>query len=124
MNGSYTGVLGEVVYGRADVSFNARFLNDPIIDKAYRYTRYNGLDFICFVVPRANSLSKFKMLWKTFTFEVWLCVAITYAMMFNSFHFFNKFNIFDNRKFSDPFMTTLQVNLQIVVLESINSSMS
>lgn len=110
MNGTYTGVLAEVVYGWADVSFNSRFLNDPTTDKPYRYTTTYGLDYICFVVPKAGPLSTMQILWKTFTVEVWLCMAVTYALMTKSFQFFNKCNLLGDRKTSDPFMTSLQVN--------------
>lgn len=109
INGTYTGVLAEVVYGRVDVSFNSRFLSDPMTDKAYRYTNINGLDFICFVVPRADQVSRMQILWKTFTLEVWACVVVTYLLMTESFHVFNKFNLFGGRKIPDPFMTSLQV---------------
>lgn len=109
-NDSYTGVLGEVAYNRADVSFNSRFLDDPMIGKPYRYSKTNHLDSICFVVPQAKSLTKMQIVWKTFTFEVWLCVAVAYVLMSNSFQFFNKCNMLSERKISDPCMTSLQVN--------------
>jgi len=119
INGSYTGVLAEVVYDRADVSFNSRFLNDPMIQKPYHYTRTNGLDYICFIVPKAKTLTRLQILWMTFTVEVWLCVAVTYALMTKSFQIFNKLNLSSGRrKISDPFMTSLQVkkkkNKQII----------
>ncbi|XP_015365735.1 PREDICTED: uncharacterized protein LOC107163033 [Diuraphis noxia] len=111
INGSYTGVLAEVVNGRADVAFNSRFLNDPMIQKPYHYTRTNGLDYICFIVPKAETLTRLQILWMTFTVEVWLCVAVTYALMIKSFQLFNKFNLSGERKISDPFMTSLQIVL-------------
>lgn len=110
-NGTYTGVLAEIVYGRADVSFNSRFLNDPTKDKAYRYSNTYGLDFICFVVPRDEPLPRMQTIWKTFSLEVWLCVAVTYALMTKSFQLYNKFNLFGGRKIPDPFMTSLQVKM-------------
>lgn len=117
-NGTYTGVLGEVVYGRADVSFNSRFLNDPMIHKPYQYTLNNGLDYICFIVPKAETLTRLQILWMTFSVEVWICVAVTYALMTKSFQLFNKLNLSGGRKISDPFMTSLQVKnqkLQIIL---------
>jgi hypothetical protein len=109
--------LGEVAYNRADVSFNSRFLDDPMIEKPYRYSKTNHLDSICFVVPQAKSLTKMQIVWKTFTFEVWLCMAVTYVMMINYFQFFNKYsyNLQNERKISDPFMTSLQVNTAHVI---------
>lgn len=111
LNGTYTGVLSEVVNGHADVSFNSRFLDDPMSDKAYRYSNTNGLDYICFVVPRAGPLSIMQILWMTFTFEVWLCVAFIYTMIAKFFQFFNKIEFFGGRKISDPLMTSLQVQI-------------
>ncbi|VVC34097.1 Hypothetical protein CINCED_3A006680 [Cinara cedri] len=114
INGTYTGVLAEVAYGRADISFNSRFMNDPMINKAYRYSNSNGWDFICFVVPTAGPLSRLQILLQTFTFGVWLCVAVTYALMTKSFQLFNKFQLVGgggDRKISDPFMTSIQVVL-------------
>lgn len=91
------------------MSFNGRFLNDPMIHKPYRNTRSNGLDFICFIVPKAETLTRLQILWMTFTVEVWLCVAVTFALMIKSFQLFNKLNLSGGRKISDPFMTSLQV---------------
>uniref|UniRef100_A0A2S2QC04 Ionotropic glutamate receptor C-terminal domain-containing protein n=2 Tax=Sipha flava TaxID=143950 RepID=A0A2S2QC04_9HEMI len=84
-----------------------------MIEKPYRYSKTNHLDSICFVVPQAKSLTKMQIVWKTFTFEVWLCMAVTYVMMINYFQFFNKYsyNLQNERKISDPFMTSLQVVL-------------
>lgn len=109
-------MLAEVAYGRADLSFNSRFVDDPMIDKKYRYTRTCGLDLICFVVPKAKPLSRLQILWKTFTFEVWLCLVVTYALMTKSFQFFNTFSVrpFDSRKIANPLMTSLQVKVSIV----------
>lgn len=110
INGQYTGLLAEVVYGRADVSFNGRFLNDPLDDKTYRYTKTNGRDYICFVVPRAEDLSRMQILFSTFTPEVWLCVVVTYALMAKSVQLFNKFKLPGGWKIYNPSMTSLQVN--------------
>ncbi|CAI6345881.1 unnamed protein product [Macrosiphum euphorbiae] len=82
-----------------------------MINKPYHYTRNNGLDFICFIVPKAETLTRLQILWMTFTVEVWLCVAVTYALMTKSFQLFNKLNLSGGRKISDPFMTSLQVVL-------------
>lgn len=111
INGTYNGVLAEVAYGRADISFNNRFLNDPMPDKEYRYSTTYGLDFVCFVVPKSRPLSRMQILYKTFTFEVWLCVAVTYALMSESFQFFNAFvgPSGGGRRIVNPFMTSLQV---------------
>lgn len=113
MNDTYTGVLAEVAYGQTDISFNSRFMNDPMINKLYRYSSPNGWDFICFVVPMAGPLSRLQILLKTFTFGVWLCVAVTYVLMTKSFQLFNTFQSFGrgDRKISDPFMTSLQVSI-------------
>lgn len=82
-----------------------------MVDKAYRYSTTYGLDFICFVVPKAKPLSRMQILWKTFPFEVWLCVAVTYVLMSVSFEFFNTFAVpVSGRKISNPFMTSLQVS--------------
>lgn len=105
-------MLAEVAYGRTDISFNSRFMNDPMINKTYRYSNSNGWDFICFVVPTAGPLSRMEILLKTFTLSVWLCVAVTYALMTKSFQLFNKLQSLDSggdRKISDPFMTSIQV---------------
>ncbi|XP_060833990.1 uncharacterized protein LOC132917312 [Rhopalosiphum padi] len=82
-----------------------------MIQKPYQYTLTNGLDYICFIVPKAETLTRLQILWMTFSVEVWLCVAVTYALMTKSFQLFNKLNLSGGRKISDPFMTSLQVVL-------------
>ncbi|XP_050441541.1 ionotropic receptor 21a-like [Adelges cooleyi] len=110
-NGTYTGSIGEVAKGRADIAINSRFLDDPVEHKPYRYSFITGLDFICFVVPRAKPASRMQMIWKTFTVEVWVCLLICYVTVTVSFRFWNKCSLSTERKIPVPSMTTLQVLL-------------
>lgn len=70
MNGSFTGTLGDILYGDADAAFNSRFLI------SYASTNIEYLwptlgDKVCVVAPAARRIPQWKSIFKCFDFWFW-----------------------------------------------------
>lgn len=73
-NGSFTGSLGDILYGDADVAFNSRFL------LSYDGSYYNNIEYllptlgdkVCVVAPAALRIPQWKSVFTCFDFYFWL----------------------------------------------------
>jgi hypothetical protein len=80
-NGTFTGALGDVIYKRAHISFNSRFI------KHYNTTDIefsNSIlsDKMCIIVPKAKPVPRWRRMLLSFNLELWLiliCIFIIVA---------------------------------------------
>ena len=84
-NGNFTGALGDVIYRRADISFNSRFV------KYYNSTDIefsNSVlsDKMCIIVPKARLIPHWRRMLLSFNSELWLILFGTF-MTVASFQF-------------------------------------
>ncbi|RZB73478.1 SBP bac 3 domain containing protein [Asbolus verrucosus] len=80
-NGTVTGTLGDVVYSRAQISTNGRFLMD-YGTKGVEFTVPYSSDQICIVVPKACKVPEFIALLHCFSLSSWLAI-ISFFMSSN-----------------------------------------
>lgn len=76
-NGTFTGTLGDILYGDADVAFNSRFLlNYGSLNIEYLLPTLG--DKVCVVAPAALRIPQWKSVFRCFDFSFWLAfVTVT-----------------------------------------------
>lgn len=89
-NGSFTGTLGDILYGDADAAFNSRFLlNYDSLDIEYLMPTLG--DKVCVVAPAARRIPQWKSIFKCFDFYFWLafvCVTFTASASYVMLEYF------------------------------------
>jgi hypothetical protein len=78
-NGNFTGALGDVIYKRADISLNSRFV------KYYNSTDIefsNSVlsDKMCIIVPKARPIPRWRRILLSFNSELWLILFCTFML--------------------------------------------
>nr|XP_018915627.1 PREDICTED: uncharacterized protein LOC109043050 [Bemisia tabaci] len=76
-NGSFTGVLGDLIYDRADIAFNSIFIKDYETTKV-QFTRPIDFDKLCLVVAKSGLRPHWKGMFLAFSIEMWVALFITY----------------------------------------------
>lgn len=77
-NGTFTGALGDVVNGRADIAFNSMFCKDYETEEIDFITPFEQ-DSVCILVPKNGLISKIHLLTFIFTPSLQLTFALVYA---------------------------------------------
>lgn len=77
-NGTFTGSLGDILYDRADISLNSRFVKE-YGTKDIEYTFPVGFDNLCIVVPKAERLPKWLAFFRVFPLHVYLALVCVYV---------------------------------------------
>lgn len=73
-NNTFTGTLGDVLYGEAEVSFNARFLLDYGTAQIEFMFPVLG-DKMCIIAPSAQKIPQWTAIFKCFSVNVWITFA-------------------------------------------------
>lgn len=87
-NGSSSGCLGALVYGKADIGFNIRFYRWDQFEGKVEATIANGRDDICFLVPRHGKSTDIANIFRPFSFELWIAVVVAVLCYPIVFHLF------------------------------------
>lgn len=74
INNTATGGLADVIYRKADMSFNNRFLNPAFLDYNVETTNSYKQENVCIMVPKATRKSTFYNLFYIFTIPAWLSI--------------------------------------------------
>lgn len=74
-NNTFTGTLGDVLYGKAEASFNARFLLDYGTAQIEFMFPVLG-DKMCVIVPAAQKIPQWTAIFKCFSVKVWITFAV------------------------------------------------
>lgn len=77
-NGTATGSLGDVVYGRADIAGNGRFMMEYEVDMEFTVPFQN--DYLCLVVPKSQQIPKWIMIFHGFSTDLWLALCGTFLI--------------------------------------------
>lgn len=73
-NNTFTGTLGDVLYGKAEASFNARFLLDYGTAQIEFMFPVLG-DKMCVIAPAAQKIPQWTAIFKCFSVNVWITFA-------------------------------------------------
>lgn len=73
-NNTFTGTLGDVLYGKAEASFNARFLLDYGTAQIEFMFPVLG-DKMCVIAPAAQKIPQWTAIFKCFSVNVWISFA-------------------------------------------------
>jgi hypothetical protein len=119
-NGSFTGSIGDILYDRADISLNSRFV------KLYgtndiEFTLPVGFDSLCIVVPKAKRFPKWLALFRVFNLHVQFalvcayvgCSIISHILQIMHSHFKH---VHENMSLFDTFIEVLPPFLSLPVM--------
>ncbi|KAF7419096.1 hypothetical protein HZH68_001749 [Vespula germanica] len=82
-NGTYVGTLGDIVYGRAEVTFASFFVKTyGKSNNNFEFTIQTGYDSICVFVPKARKIPKWLRIHHMFEPSIWLCSIISPIMVY------------------------------------------
>ncbi|KAJ9586650.1 hypothetical protein L9F63_019752 [Diploptera punctata] len=90
-NGSIVGSLGDVVYGTTNVSLNSRYIKSYDTDDI-EFSVPITTDRICFIIPKAKLISKWKNMLICFAPITWLMLLLAYLACSMCFYFLHKVN--------------------------------
>ncbi|CAH0381813.1 unnamed protein product [Bemisia tabaci] len=90
-NGSYTGMLGDLIYDRVDISFNSVFIKDYETTKI-QFTRPIDFDKMCLVVAKSGLRSHWEGMFLAFSSEMWLALFIAYLCSISFWSFLRRIN--------------------------------
>lgn len=76
INGTYTGGMGDIAYGRSNIAMNS-YLPQMIPDKKLKYTWPSNLEYICIMVPKAGRIPKYLALFTCFSLLTWINIIGT-----------------------------------------------
>ncbi|KAJ9583702.1 hypothetical protein L9F63_021955 [Diploptera punctata] len=109
-NGTFTGSLGDILYDRADISMNSRFIKDYGTSDI-EFTTSIMSDNLCVVVPKSKQLPKWLTLFRIFDFKVLCAIVIVYFLYGTLHHFLKLVNsiIANNKGHSTYFVTLLEI---------------
>jgi len=79
-NGNFTGALGDIIYRRADISLNSRFV---------KYYNSTDIEFstsvlsdkMCIIVPKARPVPRWRRMLLSFNSELWLILLGTFMIV-------------------------------------------
>jgi hypothetical protein len=77
-NGTFTGSLGDIIYDRAEISLNSRFVKEYGTGDI-EFTMPVGFDNLCIVVPKAKRFPKWHALFRVFELQVLLALVSVYV---------------------------------------------
>lgn len=94
-NGTITGSLGDILYRKADIAGNGRFVMDYGVDVEFTTPFLN--DYLCLVVPKSQKIPKWVMIFHGFSLNLWLGLTSTLLTCMVLFHFIKcKVNVVRN----------------------------
>jgi hypothetical protein len=110
-DGIVTGSTGDIVYNRADISFNSRFL---------RYDYMNDIDFtyphdnecFCIIVPKTTQIPEYLRLFLPFSFILWIACGAS-VMVTATFWYFTEFKLTGSASYTNALINTCAVFLAV-----------
>jgi hypothetical protein len=110
-DGIVTGSTGDVVYNRADISFNSRFLrSDYITDVEFTYP--HDKEGFCIIVSKAEKIPEYLGLVLPFSSDLWLACAI-YIIVTAAFWYVSKLKMTGTASFTHVLINTFAVFLGV-----------
>ena len=77
-NGTFTGSIGDILYDRADISLNSRFVK-PYGTNDIEFTLPVGVDNLCIIVPKAKRLPQWLAFSRVFNLHVQFALVFVYV---------------------------------------------
>jgi hypothetical protein len=77
-NGTFTGTIGDILYDRADISLNSRFVKLYGTDDI-EFTLPVGVDSLCVIVPKAKRLPQWLAFFRVFNLHVRFALVCMYV---------------------------------------------
>lgn len=79
-NGNFTGALGDVIYRRADISLNSRFVK-YYNSKDIEFSTAVLSDKVCIIVPKAWPIPRWRRMLLSFNSRLWLILLGTFTIV-------------------------------------------
>ena len=79
-NGKFTGALGDVIYRRADISLNSRFVK-YYNSKDIEFSTSVLSDKVCIIVPKAWPIPRWRRMLLSFNSQLWLILLSTFMIV-------------------------------------------
>lgn len=92
LNGEYYGALGDVVYGRADIAFNSRFLINYATNDIEFMSPILG-DKVCIVMHASKDAANWKAIFKVFDIYFWAAffmITAIASVIFATFKYYHE----------------------------------
>jgi hypothetical protein len=91
-NGSVTGSLADIVYGKSEISFNSRFIMWYGTDNI-EFSIPVASDKLCIIAPKAKRIPKWRNMLVCYKPEVWLSLLMVYVVCTVCFYFLHKYQL-------------------------------
>jgi hypothetical protein len=110
-DGVVTGSTGDIVYNRADVSFNSRFLRyDYMNDVDFTYPHDN--EGFCIIVPKATQIPEYLCLFLPFNCVLWIACGIS-VMLTTTFWYLTEKKVKGSSSYTSALINTCAVFLAV-----------
>jgi hypothetical protein len=110
-DGIVTGSTGDIVYNRADVSFNSRFLrSDYMSDVDFTYPHDN--EGFCIIVPKARQIPEYLCLFLPFSSLLWLACGAS-VIITATFWYLTELKLRGTASYSNVLINTFAVFLAV-----------
>jgi hypothetical protein len=110
-DGVVTGSTGDIVYNRADVSFNSRFLRyDYMNDVDFTYPHDN--EGFCIIVPKATQIPEYLCLFLPFNCVLWIACGVS-VMVTSTFWYLTEMKVKGSSSYTNALINTCAVFLAV-----------
>jgi hypothetical protein len=110
-DGVVTGSTGDIVYNRADVSFNSRFLRyDYVNDVDFTYPHDN--EGFCIIVPKARQIPEYLCLFLPFSSVLWIACGVS-VMVTTTFWYLTEVKVKGSSSYTNALINTCAVFLAV-----------
>ena len=92
-NGTYTGVLGQIVSRNACIAFNSRFIKQYDI-REIEFTSTIMNDKLCIIVPKSKLIPRWRRMLLSFNAQLWVILFCTYVVITSFWYTLRRFNNF------------------------------
>lgn len=79
MNGTFTGIIGDLAYSRCDIAVGGLPLTPPFIDTGDYSAIYSRTEFV-WLIPCARRLHGWRNIFRIFSSTLWLCVFLSISL--------------------------------------------
>jgi hypothetical protein len=110
-DGTVTGSTGDMVYNRADISFNSRFLRyDNTTDVEFTYP--HDKEGFCIIVPKAEKIPEYLGLLVPFSFDLWIACGV-YIIVTTAFWYVSELKTTGTASLTHALLNTFSVFLAV-----------
>ncbi|KAK9505615.1 hypothetical protein O3M35_009626 [Rhynocoris fuscipes] len=119
-NGSFSGTLGDIVHGRADLAGNSLFIKYYNTNDV-QFTSAVMLEELCIAAPASQMIPQWMVVFSCFQTEVWICILFTFTISGIFWHLMEKYSKKTKKiYFTNTIMNVTKILLQLSLDEIYN----